>query len=374
MVCRSAANSSINEVATDDQKDDDSILIETVDCNQRSSAHVKVDVCIAGNGTKSLLLKVDTGAKVNVMSEETAMRFANPQNIDKSQSILLVGFSGNVTRSLGSLDLVLVKGCEQYTVCFQIAKSCDNTLLGFKDCVRLGYVVLSDVYEITDTKVNPSLPSAIIEQYSSLFDDKVGTLPVKYKITLNAEVEPVIRPVQSVPIALKPKLKDALDRMVECKIIAPVTKPTEWVSVLVVTTKKNTDDLRICIDPGDLNRAIKRPHHPLNTIEQIATEIPGAKYFTVVDAREAFYHIPLEDKSSYLTTFGTPFGRYRYLRMPMGICSASEVYQRAIEQLLEGYPCHVIMDDILISGKTESEHDANLHSVLRRLQKINLKL
>ena len=112
----------------------------------------------------------------------------------------------------------------------------------------------------------------------------------------------------------------------------------------------------------------------MRTIEDVVENIPNAKYFTVMDAKQAFYHIPLENDSSYLTTFGTPFGRFRYLRKPMGISSASEVYQRGIEHLLAGYPCAVIMGDILVSGASEMEHDTNLEKVLKRLREINLKL
>lgn len=90
-------------------------------------------------------------------------------------------------------------------------------------------------------------------------------------------------------IALKPKAKQALDCMEAYGIIAHVSEPTEWASSLVVTRKRNTDDVRICIDPGGLNRAIKQPHHPLNIIEQIAADIPDAKHFTVVDTRELRY-------------------------------------------------------------------------------------
>ena len=99
-----------------------------------------------------------------------------------------------------------------------------------------------------------------------------------------------------------------------------------------------------------------------------------AEYFTVLDARDAFYSIQLDDESSLLTTFGTPYGRFRYLRMPMGISSASEVYQQTIEQLLMGYPCIPIMDDILVHGKTEQEHDQNVKQVLQRLQDIGIRL
>ena len=373
-MCRTNVNN-VDEVEEQNPTEPDGLLIETVTCEQRSRAQANITVCMPNNQTKNLQVKIDTGAKVNVISKATVLQYVDENNLDKAARKTLIGFGGNETQSLGSVNLECTKDNIQHNLCFQVVPRCDNTLLGLADCTKLGFVTLSeDVHEVDEMSPTISMPESVLEEYYDLFDDDLGTLPVKYKITVNEDVEPVIRPVRSVPIALKPKVKQALDKMVERGIITPVTEPTEWVSALVVTKKKNCDDIRICIDPGDLNRAIKRPHHPLKTIEQIAAEIPKAKYFTVVDAREAFYHIPLESRSSYLTTFGTPFGRYRYLRMPMGLCSSSDVYQRAIEQLLEGLPCHVIMDDILITGSTEPEHDKNLHSVLERLREINLKL
>ena len=75
-----------------------------------------------------------------------------------------------------------------------------------------------------------------------------------------------------------------------------------------------------------------------------------------------------------LTTFGTPFGRYRYLRMPFGVSTASEVFQRTMEQLFTGYPCEIIVDDILVWGRDIAEHDYNLEKVLQRAKEVNLKL
>jgi hypothetical protein len=91
---------------------------------------------------------------------------------------------------------------------------------------------------------------------------------------------------------MREKLREKFDLMVKTGIIAPVTEPTDWVSALVVTTKKSTGDLWIFIDPGDLNKAIRRPHYPMRTIEQVATTMPNAKYFTVIDLSQAFYQIP----------------------------------------------------------------------------------
>ncbi|CAL9702176.1 unnamed protein product [Knipowitschia caucasica] len=75
-----------------------------------------------------------------------------------------------------------------------------------------------------------------------------------------------------------------------------------------------------------------------------------------------------------LTTFSTPFGRYRFLRMPFGISSASEVFQHSMEQLFAGYSCAIIVDDIIVGGRDAAEHDANLKKVLDRAREINLKL
>lgn len=155
--------------------------------------------------------------------------------------------------------------------------------------------------------------------------------------------------------------------MVKIGVIKPVTEPTSWVSSFVAVKKKGKDEIRLCIDPKDLNHAIQRQHYPMRTIEEVAARIPNAKFFTVLDASSGFWQIPLDYESSLKTTFNTPYGRYRFCRLPFGIKSASEVFQKAMDHLLEGYPCEVIVDDILVWGSTEAEHDENLLKVLDRI-------
>ena len=130
-----------------------------------------------------------------------------------------------------------------------------------------------------------------------------------------------------IAVALRPKLKEALDDLVAQDVIAPVTTPTEWISSIVAVPKKN-GKLRICLDPKDLNRAIQREKYQLPTVEDIATRLHGAKVFTMMDVRNGFWHVSLEEESTYLTTFQTPFGRYRWKRMPFGISSAPEHNRR----------------------------------------------
>lgn len=154
-------------------------------------------------------------------------------------------------------------------------------------------------------------------------------------------------------------------------VITPVFQPTDWVSSMVAAHKKDKEVIRLCINPKDLNKALKRPHLPMRSVEEVAAQMAGATVFSVLDAKNSFWQIPLDKKSSMLTTFSTPFGRYRFLRMPFGMNSASEVFQRSMEQLFAG---SVIVNDIIIGGRDTAEHDANLKKVLNRVKEVNLKL
>ena len=138
----------------------------------------------------------------------------------------------------------------------------------------------------------------IFNDYSDLFD-----LPVQYHIRVDPTVKPVIDPARRVPVALRVKVKEELDRMQQIGVIEPVEQPTEWVSSICMVTIVKPNKLRICIDPRRLNEAVLREHYPLLTVEEVVSRIPGAKYFSTFDAASGFWQIPLDEASSRLTTF-----------------------------------------------------------------------
>ena len=103
----------------------------------------------------------------------------------------------------------------------------------------------------------------------------------------------------------------------------------------------------------------------MKTVDEIISSIPGANLFSKLDAKSWFLQIHLDQKSSYLTTFNTPTGRYRWLRLPFGIGSAPEIYQRIMDQMLEGVKgAFAIIDDILIAGRDLEHHDRILKEVI----------
>ena len=130
----------------------------------------------------------------------------------------------------------------------------------------------------------------------------------------------------------------------------------------------------ICIDPRDLNKALKRPHHPMRMVEDVASRMPNATVFSTLNARSGFWQIKLHHESSQLTTFNTPLGRFRFLRMLFAITAASEVFQRAMEELFAGCPCAIVVDDLLVWGEGTADHDVNLRKVLERAGEVGMKL
>ena len=150
----------------------------------------------------------------------------------------------------------------------------------------------------------------------------------------------------------------------------------------MVVVKKPNGNLRICIDPKDLNKLLKCSHYPLPTIEDILTDLSRAKVFSTFDFKNGFWHIELDKESSKLTTFNTLFGRsYRWLRLPFGLSSAREEFQRHQHQVVEGLPGVLsIHDDILVYGEGDThadphqDHDRKLENLMKRCQERNVKL
>ena len=170
------------------------------------------------------------------------------------------------------------------------------------------------------------------------------------------------------------RLKQNLDKMESMQVISKVEQPTPWCAGMVVVPKK-TGTIRICVDLKPLNGNVQREVHPLPTVDDTLAQLTGAKMFSTLDANSGFWQVPLEKSSRLLTTFLTPYGRYSFNKMPFGICSAPEHFQKQMEKILtglEGVLCH--MDDVLIFGQSKEEHNIRLEAALRRIQAAGVTL
>ena len=205
-------------------------------------------------------------------------------------------------------------------------------------------------------------------------------MPGKVHLTVDQNAMPQVVPPKRLPVAIKPQLKKELDVLSDRKVMMKEDDPTEWVSQLATTTKKN-GDLRICIDPQPLNKALKREHYQLPDIDDILPDLGKAKVFSKFDMQWAFWHLELDEESSKLTTFETPYGRYRWLRLPFGLKVSSEIFQKRLTTALDGLNgVKCIADDITVLGIGDTyeeactDHDMNMEAFLQRCKENGIKL
>ena len=265
--------------------------------------------------------QIDSGALCNVLPlklYKRATKDVQMNDVTKFQ-YSIIAFGGSRMTVVGEVRVRVWRGdCKCILICKLVDSDNIRPILGWKACVGMTLIEYTDndalhkpatlgaqVYAVEGALISKA---AITEKYATVFSDGIGELEGEYR--LDDAVDPIQHALRRVPVALRDRLKATLDDLIRDDIIEAVEKPTEWISSMVVITKKDSK-LRICLDPKDLNRAIRRENYQLPTIEDIATRLHGAKVFTVLDFRHGVWHVRLDDRSSYLTTFHTHFGRYR---------------------------------------------------------------
>nr|XP_039259727.1 uncharacterized protein K02A2.6-like [Styela clava] len=328
--------------------------------NDKDSWHVDVKIL-----DKSVNFKIDTGADCNVISERIFDQLKVKNLKIHPTSIILKMFDGRKIKPKCKICVPCEhKGFPKH-IDIMIVKQDVPSVLGLNACISLNLIKRID---------NLQNCNNVEDAFSNIFDGLGVIDNFVHKIQLKTDVKAIINPPRRVPVALRELLKAELNRLEDLNVIEKITEPTEWVNSLVIVKKKN-NALRICLDPLHLNRAIKREHFPMQTIEDIMTRMSNAKYLSVLDANHGFWQIKLDDDSAKLCTFNTIFGRYFFKRLPMGISSTSEVFQRIMTQIFENIEgVEVIIDDILVWGSTLEEHDQRLSIVLEKIRQSNLKL
>ncbi len=213
----------------------------------------------------------------------------------------------------------------------------------------------------------------LIKEYADVFSG-LGHVPGEVSLKVDPNFTPVAHPPRPIPVALREKVQEKLEEMVSDGIIerVPIGTPTLWCSAMHIVLKKDKS-VRITIDPKDLNKALIREYHPTTTVEEIAQRCGSARHFTVLDANQGYYQLVLDQDSRNYTAFNTPFGRYRFLRLPMGIKSSPEIFQRVFSDLfshIEGLES--IMDDFLIAEDKVNDHNSVLRETLQTARENNV--
>ncbi|CAB4044385.1 Hypothetical predicted protein, partial [Paramuricea clavata] len=187
----------------------------------------------------------------------------------------------------------------------------------------------------------------LLDTYAEVFEDKLGTFKsAKARITLKEGSQPQFRKARHVPYSLRPKVEEELKRLQSEGILSKV-EWSDWATPIVPVPKQD-GSVRICGDfKGTINPTLQAEQYPLPRIEDIFAHLAGGKKFSNIDLRQAYHQIELEEESKKYLTINTSMGLFQYTRL--------------------------VFDDMIVTGKSDAEHMANLEEVLRRLHHHGLR-
>ena len=142
----------------------------------------------------------------------------------------------------------------------------------------------------------------------------------------------------------------------------------------VVPVSKPDGSIRLCLDPKDLKKSIKRNQYYSKTIDEVSAELHGGKYFTLVDCASGYWMVELGNESSLLTTFNTPWEKYKWLRLPFGFKVSADVFQERLNAVLkEVKGITGCINNILTRGVDSKDHDVDLLQLLETARMNGIK-
>ena len=220
----------------------------------------------------------------------------------------------------------------------------------------------------------PTTKEYMLKEYADIFIG-IGTFPgMADHIELKDNYKPVQHAPCTVPVGMQDAYNAELQRLLHEGVIVEVHNYTEWVNSIVPVQKPN-GEIRLCLDPRDLNKAIKCNPWYMRTLDDILPKISNAKTISMSDATSGYWHVLLDYASSLLTTFSTPWGKFRWLRLPFGLKIASDMFQERLDRVLRLVPGVIgIADDIITYGTNEIEHDRNFLTLCETARINGLKL
>jgi transposase InsO family protein len=196
---------------------------------------------------------------------------------------------------------------------------------------------------------------------------------IEHEIHLSDD-KPVKQAAYRHPPAKKEEIKKVMEKLLAQQVVQPSSSP--WSSPVVLAKKPN-GAWRFCIDYRKLNAKTRKDAYPIPLIEDCLNFCGRAKWLSIIDIKDAYWHVPMAKKSQPLTAFVTPEGLFEWLRMPFGLCNAPATFQRLVDYCLRGLigkDCIAFFDDCLVfGGETFEEHMAAVERVLRRLAEHGLE-
>ncbi|KAL8584615.1 hypothetical protein ACOMHN_002344 [Nucella lapillus] len=313
---------------------------------------------------------IDSGASCNVINTATATKLKRQGlEFEKCHRVIHPYRSKPIIAKQSLTAEIKVAGRKPTTAEFLVIQGNQPPILGKQTATTLGVLHIGPDIPV---KVN-HIQQSDLDRYPGITEG-IGKLKnMNVIIHIDGNVTPVARKHSRVTLHLRGKVEKELERLVKEDVIEKISGPTEWVSRIVVVPKPKSDDIRLCVDMREANKAVLRTRHVTPTIEELVADLNGATVFSKIDLRSAYNQLELNPKSRHITTFSTHAGLYQYKRLCFGISSAAEIFQHTIQTVIEGiHGSRNLSDDIIVFGKDTEDHDRALHETLKHIHEAGL--
>ena len=149
-------------------------------------------------------------------------------------------------------------------------------------------------------------------------------------------------------------VKDEIEKLLAAKVIWG--SQSSW-SAPIIVVPKGDGGKHLVIDYHALNKITRKFIWPMPKVEDIFSQLNGAKYFSTLDLWAGYHHIPLDESSIPKTAFTSPFGKYKYIKVPFGLTQAPAYFQELMTRILKDFNFTIAyLDDIIIFSRTAEEH------------------
>ena len=223
-----------------------------------------------------ITFKLDTGAEASILPMKVYKKLKRQPMIDSTDT-MLSAYGGSVIKPVSTCNLTCGSKVGSSTIMFYVVSIAAQAILGLEDCITLGLI----------QRVHAIQVQVMLKEidFGDVFKD-LGNIG-DYHITLKDGITPVIHPPQRVPHSLLGKLKHCLDVNLRYGVLKKVDEPTDWVHNPVIVEKNGS--LRLCLDPQDLNKAVKRENYKIASAHEVSSHLSGKRIFSTLDLKDGFW-------------------------------------------------------------------------------------
>ena len=380
---RSAARA--HNLETEDYSEDEFFIHH----NEQDTEHKRTEIWIEPsiNG-RSLKMELDTGSALSIIP--LRLYSAHFADLELSpSSVVLKTYTGERVRPTGALDVTVECNEQKVQAQLLVVDTCGPPLFG-RDWLKLIRIDWPRVFRVEKVKREEEPPikqaenltpatkvklEALLDKYADIFGEDRGKLRTgKGHLQLRDDAVPKFCKARPLPYALRSKVAEELSRLESDGIISPVSW-SDWATPIVPIVKKD-GSVRVCGDfKVTVNPQLNVEQYPLPRIDDVFASLAGGKRFSKIDLKQAYLQMEMDDESSALLTLNTHKGLFKLNRLAFGVASAPALWQRSMDQILQGIPyTQCILDDIIVTGEDDAEHLRNLETVFRRLSEAGLRV